>query len=255
MVEVDATNAGEAARAVKYGEHLPGPTTVRRSHTIGKLAVALAKAQGELRNPPKDSVNPHFKSRYADLATVRDAVMPVFARSGLSVVQLLCEYEDVPALMTVLMHGESGEFYESTIKLRPGKLDPQGVGSALTYLRRYSLQALAGVAADDDDDGNAASAPVQRQTAQQQQQKPPSPVQQQQASKPAASGYKYAGNDNKHTRAQLAQRYAEAATVEAVGKTDDAVVYELANGMLSEEDHKALRQVRADTMKRFPAKG
>lgn len=161
MNPVTLNNAGEAARVVKHGEHLPGPSSVRRSGTIGKLAVALAKAQGELKNPPKDSVNPHFKSRYADLATVRDTVMPVFSRNGLSVLQLPCEMDGQPALTTVLMHGESGEFWESTILLR-GKLDPQGVGSALTYHRRYTLQALAGVAADDDDDGNAASVPHQK---------------------------------------------------------------------------------------------
>ena len=132
-------------------------TTVRRSQAVGKLAAALAAAQAEVRNPPKDSVNPHFKSRYADLATVRDAVLPVFTKHKLSVLQLPCELGDAPGLTTVLLH-ESGEWVETSVRLRPVKADPQGVGSALTYMRRYALQALAAVAADDDDDGHAATA-------------------------------------------------------------------------------------------------
>lgn len=163
MNELTVQNAVEAAKSVKAKvSGIPadsGPSTVRRSLTIAQLAAAMAKAQGELKNPPKDSVNPHFKSRYADLATVRDAVVPVFARNGLAVIQLPCEMDDAPALTTLVTH-TSGEWLETTIRLRPGKLDPQGVGSALTYARRYALQSVAGVAAEDDDDGNAGSRPA-----------------------------------------------------------------------------------------------
>lgn len=130
--------------------------TTSGSETCGALAKALTAAQAEMKNPPKDSVNPHFKSRYADLATVRDAVIPVLNRHGLSVVQLPCEVEAGAALRTVLLH-ESGEWLGSTMLLRATKSDPQGIGSAITYARRFSLQAIAGVAADDDDDGQAGS--------------------------------------------------------------------------------------------------
>ncbi len=157
-MNINTSNAVEAAKEVRGRCGDAGPSSVRRSGAVVKLAFALAKAQGEMKNPPKDSVNPHFRSKYADLATVRDTVMPVLNRHGLSVLQLPCECDALPALTTILMH-ESGEWVETTMLLRPSKMDPQGVGSALTYARRYSLQSIAGVAADEDDDGNAASRP------------------------------------------------------------------------------------------------
>jgi hypothetical protein len=167
MTDETAKNAAEVAKAVKAKVSSvaadAGPSAVRRSLSIANLAGAMVKAQTELKNPPKDSVNPHFKSKYADLATVRDAVIPVFVKHGLAVMQLPCEMDDAPALTTLVTH-TSGEWLETTIKLRPGKMDPQGVGSALTYARRYALQSVAGVAAEDDDDGNAASRPAQQQT-------------------------------------------------------------------------------------------
>lgn len=137
--------------------------TVRRSETIAALAKALAGAQAEMRNPAKDSVNPHFRSRYADLATVRDAVIPALARQSLAVVQLPCESESGPTLVTLLIHS-SGEWIETSLSLRATKNDPQGIGSALTYARRYALQSVAGVAADDDDDGEAGARPQPQQT-------------------------------------------------------------------------------------------
>ena len=131
-------------------------TTVCWSPASAQLVTALAKAQAEMQNPTKDAANPHFKSKYADLASVRDAVLPVLGKHGLAVLQLPCETPHGPALVTRLLH-ESGEWVETTNLLRPFKLDPQGVGSALTYRRRYDLQSIAGVAGEDDDDGNAAS--------------------------------------------------------------------------------------------------
>jgi hypothetical protein len=140
---------------------------VEQSQTVSKLFAAVVSAGGELRNPPKDSVNPHFKSRYADLATVLDTVRPVLAKYKLAVVQLPTELEGGPGLATTLVH-ESGEWMRSTVRLYPGKTDPQGIGSALTYARRYGLQAALGIAADDDDDGQAGSRPAQQQHKQQQ---------------------------------------------------------------------------------------
>ena len=132
-----------------------------QSETVGKLFSALVAAQAEMRNPPKDSINPHFKSRFADLATVLDTVKPVLARHKLGVIQMPCEVDGIgPGLATMLIH-ESGEFVRGVIALRPAKSDPQGVGAAMTYARRYGLQAVLGITADDDDDGNHASKPAQ----------------------------------------------------------------------------------------------
>jgi hypothetical protein len=133
-----------------------------QSESVSKLFAALVAAQAEMRNPPKDSVNPHFKSRFADLATVLDTVKPVLAKWKLGVVQLPCEVKDVgPGLATMLVH-ETGEWVRGVIGLRPAKQDPQGIGAALTYARRYGLQAVLGITADDDDDGHHASRPAQQ---------------------------------------------------------------------------------------------
>jgi hypothetical protein len=155
---MNATNATNPAPAIESAPSAGTPafaSTVRRSDTIAKLATAVTKAVAELKNPAKDSVNPFYNSKYADLATVRDAVLPVLARHDLAVLQLPCELDNAAALTTLLTH-TSGEWVETTIKLRPVRNDPQGVGSALTYARRDALQSIAGVAAEDDDDGNAA---------------------------------------------------------------------------------------------------
>lgn len=144
--------------------------SVQQSESVAKLFAALVAAGGELRNPPKDSVNPHFKSKYADLATVLDTVRPVLAKHRLAVVQMPTEMDGGPGLTTTLVH-ESGEWMRTSVRLYPGKTDPQGIGSALTYARRYGLQAALGIAADDDDDGHAGS--QQRQPAKPQQQQPP----------------------------------------------------------------------------------
>jgi hypothetical protein len=130
---------------------------MRTSESLTKLAEALSKAQGELGNVTKDNVNPHFKSKYADLASVRDAVKPVLAKHGLAVIQLPVYTEQGIALTTRLLH-TSGEWVEGELLLMLSKPDMQGVVSAITYARRVSLAAVTGVApVDDDDDGNAAT--------------------------------------------------------------------------------------------------
>lgn len=120
-----------------------------------ELAAALAKAQAEIDAAPKTESNPFFKSSYADLATVRAAIREPFGKHGLSVVQIPHTSDGAVHVTTILLHS-SGQFIEGTLTLRPTKNDPQGIGSAITYGRRYSLMAFAGVAPDDDD-GNAAS--------------------------------------------------------------------------------------------------
>jgi hypothetical protein len=126
------------------------------SPTLGALAAALAKAQSDIQPAAKDKTNPAFRSRYADLASVWDACRAPLTKAGLSVVQLPVDVgEDRAGLRTLLLHS-SGEWIETLVSARLTKADAQGLGSALTYLRRYSLSALVGVAPDDDD-GNAAA--------------------------------------------------------------------------------------------------
>ena len=138
---------------------------MQQSETIGALAASLCKAQAELENVIKDAKNPHYKSDYATLAAIRDAVYPVFAKHGLSVVQLLGFDGGVVTLETQLMHN-SGEWLRGTAATPAPKQDPQGIGSACSYLRRYSLAALAGLAQADDDGegakGNGKPAPQKR---------------------------------------------------------------------------------------------
>lgn len=130
--------------------------TENQSPSVAALADALAKAQADMRHAVKDSVNPHFKTRYADLAAVIDACREPLTKHGLSFVQLP-RYEDGRVgVRTMLMH-TSGEWVASELLLPVSKQDPQGCGSALTYARRYSLAAVVGIAQDDDDDGHAAS--------------------------------------------------------------------------------------------------
>lgn len=132
------------------------------SEQINDLAAALAKAQAALKPALKDATNPHFKSRYADLSAVWEACRAPLSTNGLSVVQMPTDStEGRVALTTVLMH-TSGQYIGTTVSTRLQQDSAQGVGSALTYLRRYALAALVGIVADEDDDGNAASQPRQQ---------------------------------------------------------------------------------------------
>ena len=126
--------------------------------SIDQIATALCLAQGEIENAVKNSANPHFRSRYADLAEIINTVRPVFTKHGLSVVQSPSYADGLVSVTTLLMH-KSGQWIRDTASAPASKLDAQGVGSAVTYLRRYSLAAFAGIA-QEDDDGNAASKPV-----------------------------------------------------------------------------------------------
>tara|TARA_R110000868_G_scaffold62962_3_gene189937 strand:- start:441 stop:1106 length:666 start_codon:yes stop_codon:yes gene_type:complete len=133
-----------------------------KSEQINELAAALAKAQSEMLPAFKDSANPFFKSKYADLASVWDACRGPLTKHGLSVVQVMDRQDGQLILKTSLIHS-SGQWIDSIAPVVPVKNDPQGVGSALTYMRRYSLAAIVGVY-QDDDDGNAASGNRHQQT-------------------------------------------------------------------------------------------
>lgn len=128
------------------------------SESITKLSAALLKAQRSIKFAEKNAKNDHFRNRYADLSAVIDAIKPALNEAGIAFLQLPAPSEPgTLALTTRLLH-ESGEWLESTAVTPLQKNDPQGYGSAITYLRRYSLAAAVGLY-QDDDDGHAASQP------------------------------------------------------------------------------------------------
>lgn len=123
---------------------------MKTSDSIAALAAALCKAQSQMGGAAKSADNPFFKSKYADLGSVVQAVKQPFADNGLSYVQFPISTQSSIGVVTRLMH-ESGEWMEQEYYLPLQKLDPQAAGSAITYARRYSLQAVAGIPAEDDD--------------------------------------------------------------------------------------------------------
>ena len=123
------------------------------------IATAFIKAQSEMSAPKKDNSNPFFKSKYADLNSVLEAVMKPLHNNGIAVLQPTVCIDGRNYVKTILLH-ESGEMLESFTEILYAKVnDAQGQGSGITYARRYGLQSLCGVGADDDD-GNKASQPV-----------------------------------------------------------------------------------------------
>jgi len=141
---------------------------MKLDHATPELFTALAQAQFAVENATKGSVNPHFKNRYADLAEVLNTVRPVFSSYGLSIIQNPSFDGAMVSVTTVLGHSGGG-YITAVASCVPQKSDSQGVGSATTYMRRYSLASMAGVA-QEDDDGQAASHsrpvnPVQAQVA------------------------------------------------------------------------------------------
>lgn len=123
---------------------------MRQSESIAELATALCAAQAEMGGAVKDSANPFFKSKYADLGSVVKAIKEPFTKHGLSYVQLPFANEQGIGVTTRLMH-TSGEWLEDSFPLPMVKADPQAAGSAITYARRYALQAMAGIPTADDD--------------------------------------------------------------------------------------------------------
>lgn len=127
---------------------------MNQSEQIGKLSDALAKAQAELKNPHFDSVNPHFKSKFASLGAVRESVIPVFAKHGIAVTQWPLSSEGHAGCRTVVSHG--GEWMAQDFLIPVDKHNAHGYASAVTYTKRISLQSIACVVGDVDDDGNEA---------------------------------------------------------------------------------------------------
>lgn len=126
------------------------------------LARALAKAQAVMQSASKDKTNPAFRSRYADLASVWDACREALTTNGLAVAQLVTSADKSSVTVETRLLHESGESLSSILTLPVEKATAQGVGSAITYARRYGLSAMVGVAPDDDDDGNEAIRPAQQ---------------------------------------------------------------------------------------------
>lgn len=131
---------------------------MEKSEQINEIATALNKAQDEMGGAAKDAKNPFFKSKYADLSSVVKAVKEPFASNGLSYSQFPIYQDGLVGVETILMH-TSGQWISSVLLLPMTKKDPQAAGSAITYARRYSLQAVAGIPSEDDD-GQLASKPA-----------------------------------------------------------------------------------------------
>jgi hypothetical protein len=128
---------------------------MQKSESIKHIASALNKAQAEMSGAKKGANNPFFKSKYADMNSVVDAVRIPFCNNGLSYSQFPIMQDNKVGVETILMH-ESGEWMSDILVLPMVKQDPQAAGSAITYAKRYALQSIAGIPSEDDD-GNAAS--------------------------------------------------------------------------------------------------
>lgn len=233
MQTVNESNAGAVAAGTKNGRPGEcGPASVRRSASIANIAAAMCKAQAGIDDPTKNKkadAGGRGSYRYADLPTVLDVVRPALSANGLAVMQFPCELDGHPAVTTLLAH-TSGEWVEAVALLRPVKSDPQGIGSALTYMKRYSLLSLCGIAADDDDDGAAASRP-------------------QQAARPAANQ----SPSNPAVRDAYARDLEKAATRAAVDTIIGDIRGDVQAGVLTQADAAVLRPLCEKSRAKFPA--
>ncbi len=126
---------------------------MEKSESIKALSAAMVKFTGMMTKVKKDAKNPFFKNKYASLSNIIEATQKPLSECGLAVLQLPAGENQ---LTTMLVH-ETGEYIAETYTMKPAKSDPQGIGSAITYQRRYALGAILNLNIDDDDDGNTAS--------------------------------------------------------------------------------------------------
>lgn len=126
------------------------------SESRSELFKALVKAQSEFKTIPFDKINPHFKNKYASLSSTIEMIRPILGQNGLAILQSVESENSKWSVETKLIHS-SGEFISTTVDLIIVKHDMQGLGSAVTYAKRYAIQALLCITGDDDDDGNQAS--------------------------------------------------------------------------------------------------
>jgi len=128
------------------------------SNTISKIAIAVSKMQGQLTEAKKSGKNSHFKNGYAMLEDCWAVCRKPLSDNELALIQAPSFVDGRMVLVTQLIHS-SGEWFQSCLSLKPERGDnPQAIGSAITYAKRYSLMSMLGLS-DSDDDGNAASAP------------------------------------------------------------------------------------------------
>lgn len=124
---------------------------MNRSETIGNFAAAFVKAQAKMGNATKGSANPFFKSKFADLNAIREACTPPLNEQGISILQPTTVVEGKHYIETILLH-ESGEYMSGLYEIVVAKAnDPQSLGAAISYARRYGLQSMVSVGAEDDD--------------------------------------------------------------------------------------------------------
>jgi len=126
---------------------------MEKSESIKEIAAALFKFQGEAKKIIKKEKNPFFNSLYADLPAILDEISEPLQKCGL----VISQFPDGEGLTTLLIHPESGQYMQANGIMKPVKNDPQSVGSAITYQRRYAICAILGLNVDKDDDGNEAS--------------------------------------------------------------------------------------------------
>lgn len=128
------------------------------SDSIAQLAEALSKAQGQIDDATKTGINPHFRSKYADLAAVRSVIREPLAVNDISVIQAPRTLDGEVEVETMLLH-KSGEYISETLRLPVSKWDAHGIGSGISYARRYGLMSILALAADDDDGNGAVEKP------------------------------------------------------------------------------------------------
>lgn len=137
-----------------------------KSEQINELAAALAKAQGQIEGAKKSSSNPFFKSKYADLAECWNTCREALTANEISVIQMPEEINENGRLnITTMLAHSSGQYISSTLTMTVTKLDPQAIGSAITYGRRYALAAMVGLAQEDDDGEKAMARPKDKKSA------------------------------------------------------------------------------------------
>lgn len=179
---------------------------MNKSEQINDLIAALAKAQGEMGHAGKDAANPHFRSKFASLASVIDAVRVPFAKNGLAFFHSVSAEGSTVKVACTIAHS-SGQWISSEFSAQAQDAKPQSIGSCISYGKRYGLQALAGIAsADEDDDGEQAHG-------RQQQRQTPAPI------NPLAEAFAAATKKGK-TKAELLTLATEACGYAVTGAAD-----------------------------------
>lgn len=135
---------------------------MQKSDQVNELFAALAKARGKFKKVKKNADNPFFKSKYADLSEVVDCTADALAENGLSIIQMPGEIADSHIEVETILGHSSGQWIACSVKFPVTKQDAQGVGTAISYARRYAYSPMLNIAAEIDDDGNQAAASIKK---------------------------------------------------------------------------------------------